>query len=667
MTKLVKKLVVALAIASVSAMSLVGCGSSSSSSGVGEALIMGVAQFNGVFSPFYYTSSYDKDVWEQVHALLIENNSAAEPTPGLADFNIEEVAGADGKVEKTVYTFTLKEGVKFSDGTPITADDIIFNLKVYCDPTYTGMATINSLPIVGLKEYRYDDVNYSAKIEEIKAESQNITDEDIKAHIKSYVTEDVAASDQQAVMDYVGFTNPDGLEGAALEEALVNAYYEYEVANYFEDYRQGTIDAKYSELEQAYINENLSGGDINVTDIEGIQKIDDRTVQITLEGIDPSAIWKFQFAVAPQSYYGVADDGTEFKKGDLSIVESRNANPVGAGPYVFEKYENNVVTLRANENYYKGVVKIPTLKIQVTSESNKINSVATGAMDVTDPSASIEAVEEVKAANLHYELVDNLGYGYIGISASRIPDINVRKGLMSLMNREPAIETYYGELATVLERPMSSVSWAYPEGAEAVYTFSPQKALEYFKAAGYEQVNGVLQKDGEQLRIEVGIAGDGTMNHPAAPILTQMKAEFEKLGGVLEINDCDGSILFDRMNAHAWDMWVAAWGSDIDPDMYQVYHSEGASNHYDLKDSELDKEIEAARQTNDIEVRKEHYAKALDIVMDEAVIMPVYQRKNMYIYNPEVVDITTLPEDMSPYYGFPSEIINDISNVQLVK
>ena len=90
--------------------------------------------------------------------------------------------------------------------------------------------------------------------------------------------------------------------------------------------------------------------------------------------------------------------------------------------------------------------------------------------------------------------------------------------------------------------------------------------------------------------------------------------------------------------------------------MYQVYHSTGPSNHYKIKNDELDKLIVDARQTNDIEVRKDYYSKALDIIMDEAVEMPVYQRKNMYVFNQEIVDMESLPENMTPYYTYFAEV-----------
>lgn len=48
----------------------------------------------------------------------------------------------------------LRDDVTFSDGTPMTIDDVIFNMYVYMDPTYDGSATFYSVPIVGIDEYR---------------------------------------------------------------------------------------------------------------------------------------------------------------------------------------------------------------------------------------------------------------------------------------------------------------------------------------------------------------------------------------------------------------------------------------------------------------------------------------------------------------------------------
>ena len=48
----------------------------------------------------------------------------------------------------------MKNNLKFSDGTPITADDVLFNYYVLLDPKYDGNTTMYTLPIKGLAEYR---------------------------------------------------------------------------------------------------------------------------------------------------------------------------------------------------------------------------------------------------------------------------------------------------------------------------------------------------------------------------------------------------------------------------------------------------------------------------------------------------------------------------------
>ncbi len=599
------------------------------------ALVLGADDFNGVFSPFFATTGYDMDISDMVHATLISFDRNSQPdNRGLADYQEpEEVLGEDGKVEKTIYTFKLKEGLVFSDGTPITADDVIFTYYVLSDPTYSGPSTIYTTPILGINEYRYDDVDYEEKVAKINEEANSYepTEEEINAKAEALA---------QAYADY-GVTKEDLLPGGV--------YYEDEtLASIRQDKRNADI--------TAYIQGNLESEEGRVAEIEGIKKIDERTVEVTIAGVDPKAIYNLGgISVVPKHYYGEG-----FKKGDLSMVEAKNGQPMGAGAYRFDGFENNVVSLVANDFFHRGAPKVKKIKYQVTNTTNKLEGVKLGEFDISDPSASPDMVRQVEAEeNIHYELVDNLGYGYIGINAERIPDKNLRKGLFHLMDRKPAVESYYGNLASVIERPISKVSWAYPKDATEVYGFNPEKAMEYFEAAGYKLEGGKLMKDGKQLTVDLAIPADGTGDHPSYPILLGVKTEGEKLGMAVNIVDyADANKFFDDLSAGLLDVWVAAWGATPDPDMYQVYHSNGPSNHYKIKDEELDKLIVDARSTTNIEERKEMYAEALDIVMDWAVEMPVYQRKNMYIFNEDVIDIDTLPKDMTPYYGYFAEIEN---------
>jgi hypothetical protein len=59
--------------------------------------------------------------------------------------------------------------------------------------------------------------------------------------------------------------------------------------------------------------------------------------------------------------------------------------------------------------------------------------------------------------------------------------------------------------------------------------------------------------------------------------------------------------------------------------------------------------IDKARETDDQAVRTALYEKAMGYVLDLAVELPVYQRKQLYAYNGNVVDSASFPEEINPY------------------
>ena len=122
-------------------------------------------------------------------------------------------------------------------------------------------------------------------------------------------------------------------------------------------------------------------------------------------------------------------------------------------------------------------------------------------------------------------------------------------------------------------------------------------------------------------------------------------------------------MLWDALDAGTQNIWCAAWGSTIDPDMYQVYHSSNIvgkggsdSNHYHIQSEKLDEMILNARKSADQAYRKEVYKDALNEIMDWAVEIPAYQRQNIVIASTERVNIATVTPDVTTYWGWLSEV-----------
>ena len=103
-------------------------------------------------------------------------------------------------------------------------------------------------------------------------------------------------------------------------------------------------------------------------------------------------------------------------------------------------------------------------------------------------------------------------------------------------------------------------------------------------------------------------------------------------------------------------MWCAAWQAGGDPDMYQLYHSQGSTNYYKIADKDLDELIMSGRQSTNQTYRKGLYKAAMEIIMDWGVELPVYQRSEAIIVSSERVNIDTLPKDMTPYWTWASEL-----------
>ena len=154
-------------------------------------------------------------------------------------------------------------------------------------------------------------------------------------------------------------------------------------------------------------------------------------------------------------------------------------------------------------------------------------------------------------------------------------------------------------------------------------------------------------------------------DHPTFLLVTKAAEMLGEMGINLIINDpTDGNVLWDALDAGTQEIWAAAWGATIDPDMYQVYHSNNIvgkpnaseSNHYHIADDELDKLIMEARQSDDQAVRKDLYKAALDRIIDWAVEVPTYQRLNAVIFSTERVNIDTLTPDITTFWGWMSDI-----------
>lgn len=122
-----------------------------------DTIVIGIDAPDGVFNPAFMESAYDFYVVESMFADLLDVKGDGDVEPGLAEsYKVSE----DGKT----YTFTLRKDLKWSDGKPITTDDVEFSFMVKSDKSYDGPSDMASLGIKGWKDYNEGKTNNIAGI-----------------------------------------------------------------------------------------------------------------------------------------------------------------------------------------------------------------------------------------------------------------------------------------------------------------------------------------------------------------------------------------------------------------------------------------------------------------------------------------------------------------------
>lgn len=378
-------------------------------------------------------------------------------------------------------------------------------------------------------------------------------------------------------------------------------------------------------------------------------------LSIQIKGVDPKAKWNFAFTVAPMYYYSTPELANAFdyvenfgvrwnSQSFMNTVVKDPAKigvPVGAGPYMASKesggtsnvaagdFRRNGVIYYERNPYYLKNVKIKKVRYVVVASSQMTTDLYSGRVDYSEPNAKPETIEELnkKKNEVSYLKSATNGYGYIGINASKIPYLNVRRAIMYSINTKLCVD-YYKSEALDLHRSMSRSSDYYPEDATAYYPYiggevparldtvdpaykayvelTGKKAGQKFSKA--EQItfidtllnnpssldstsyssrqkyrfdktaSGVYEKAGSAThycRYTFTIAGEQT-DHPAFQALYDAMQFLNECG--FEVTVRTDSQALQKLASGQLTVWAAAWSSTIDPDMYQVYHKDSKAS-----------------------------------------------------------------------------------------
>ena len=453
-----------------------------------DTLVVGLGELNGDFLGGWTNNAGDVKVRRYMG---IEGNNGYQTVvqdEGGEWVNNKAVLAEDPKSEdnedgsKTV-TFKLKEGLKWSDGEPVTADDYLFASLLHTHPEYsklTGSTNIGHDSAKGYEAYKKGDSDVFEGLEKVDDLTFKVT---IDASFLPYyeeaallaqdplpmhaLSENLAVSKEgNKLVAKDGYT-PTEEDKKAYVEGL-DKQIEKQKADFEENYPAPEADA--SEEDKAEYEEAKKENDEAIADLEARKEGDvDPTQQLIDEAM-------------------------------LKEVNEYRVNPsVVAGPYKFDSYSNNMVKLSLNENYagnFKGEkATIPNVILQVVNQKIAVDLLENGDIDIWEEESDGGAIDRIREAADKgtiggFNTYERNGYGNLTFLTDRgtTKYKEVRQAIAHLMDRNSFVQSYAGGYGVVTNGMYGTSQWMYKErGADL-----EGKLVNY--QMNLEQANELLDK-----------------------------------------------------------------------------------------------------------------------------------------------------------------------------
>lgn len=575
----------------VLALVLTGCGEKNSAntskgaeadgSSSGQILYTANKSEPGTLDPALAQGTHESWILNHLFTGLLAYDEEGNLVSGMAE--MPEIS-EDG----LHYTFKIKDGMKWSNGDPVTAKDFEFSWLRVLDPETASIYAYQLYYVKGGEAYN-------------SVEKPGI-----------YYVKDDAGNDTKEVDHEVTYTDAD-LTGLDVD---------------------GKSD---DEKAQAVYEKWLADARAEV----GVKAVDDTTLEVTLENPTPY----FSDLTAFYTLYPVNQKVVEENPDWATDAETHVSN----GAFKLQSWEHDSkIEVVKNENWFNAdKVKLAGINWDILEDSNT----AFQNFDSGKYWIEVDPPQEVVAQKFTEEdpiLVIGKQVGTYYYNLNNIPkeseknpftNVNIRKAFSLALDRKSLCEniTKGGQIPAEGMVPyglMDEAGKEFRDGSENFLKFDPEEAKALFEKGLEEEGLTVADVNGKVLLYNTDEA-----HKKIAQAVQQMWKQ--TLGVDVQLENVDFNVKLAREKAHDFDISRAGWVGDYsDPmTMMDLFVTGGSFNDSGYSNPKYDELIKTAIQSPDQKVRMDSMKEAEKILMEDMPIVPLYFYTQPYFVNENVKGI----------------------------
>ena len=343
--------------------------------------------------------------------------------------------------------------------------------------------------------------------------------------------------------------------------------------------------------------------------VESVTAVDPTTVEFGLSG--PTA--SLPALLADRA--GMMISPAAFENPDLDLM------PVGAGPYQAVEHEpGNVISYEPFEGYYAPDVQTLdrlNLFMQLDPQT-RLNALQSGEIDATTLNA--DQIADAESAGLQVETQDlnSVFLMYLNKGSEPLANEQVRQALMHAFDREAIADTLFAGECDPTVQVLPSAAWGHNEdiGPDA-YPYDPERARQLLAEAGY---GDGFDMSTVVVNVPFYVAG--------AEVL---QAQLAEVGITLDVRSLEPAQLLSTFVTGESDAYYSQWPGAVDPakTVASLLLEQSFLNPGGLAVPEIDEQAGAALATTERSERADHYAQAMQAMVDSAFHIPICSPKGI--------------------------------------
>jgi peptide/nickel transport system substrate-binding protein len=311
--------------------------------------------------------------------------------------------------------------------------------------------------------------------------------------------------------------------------------------------------------------------------------------------------------------------------------DSMNAHLIGTGPFRFVSQTPDSVIVAAYDEAWQGRPRLDRVILkQVPDATVRELELRKGSTQLLVNGLAPDVVDDFRS-NSEYRVVVDPGsnWSYLGLNLRQGPlaDVEVRRAILSAIDRERIVTSLWQGLGVVGETPIPAGHWAHHPGLEPV-AFDAERARRLLDGAGYPDPDGAGPETRFRLTYKTSTDQTAVLK---AQVIQSMLAD---VGIGVDIRSYEFATFYADVKQGNFEIFSLTQTGIVDPDIFALMlHSSsvppGGFNRGSYRNPEFDLHIERGAAAVGTEARLPHYLAAQEIFAAELPFISLFSKMNV--------------------------------------